>query len=110
MSKNYELLQNVPLDGQAPTFTTGTNATAETVSVPGTAHAAQVLPIAGPEIRKEVLKLVQRLFLIPQEKPPKAVVFAGIDAHAPAAGPAGDPQGDALANRITDQNRTFPWL
>jgi len=82
MSKNYELLQNVPLYGQAPTFTTGTSATAETVSVPGTAHGAQVLPIAGPEIRKEVLKLVQRLFLIPQEKPPKAVVFAGIDAYA----------------------------
>jgi Mrp family chromosome partitioning ATPase len=33
-----------------------------------------------PQVREEIFKLVQRLFLIPREAPPRAVVFAGIDA------------------------------
>lgn len=82
MSRNYELLQQMDFGlGVAPTFRTGTSTAAENVGARETVDAAQVLPKVEQEVREEALKLVQRLFLIPQEKSPRAVVFAGIDAH-----------------------------
>ena len=80
MSKNYELLQQAEFGlGVASTLTIGTSpAPAENAS-PGIAGATQILPSLEPEVREEALKLVQRLFLIPREAPPRAVVFAGVD-------------------------------
>ena len=83
MSKNYELLQQEAefAFGVAPAFRTiPSTAAAESVA-PGRAEVAQVLPSLEPGAREEASKLVQRLFLMPQEKPPTAVVFAGIDAN-----------------------------
>ena len=80
MSKNYELLQADFRLGVAPTFAARTSSTAETIGARETVDVAQVLPNVEPEAREEALKLVQRLFLITQEKSPSAVVFAGIDS------------------------------
>jgi len=81
MSKNYELLQAEFGLSMAPTFTTGASAGAESVDVRESVDVAEVLPSMRPEVREEALKLVQRLFLMPGEKSPSAVVFAGIDAN-----------------------------
>jgi len=81
MSKNYELLQQADFGIGVATFRTGTSAAEESVGARETVEVAQVLPKVEPEAREEAFKLVQRLFLIPQEKSPRAVVFAGIDEH-----------------------------
>jgi len=81
MSKNYELLQQAALGaGVAPTFTTGTSSTASESVTPSIAEAARDLTSLEPQVREEALNLVQRLFLIPQEAPLRAVVFAAIEA------------------------------
>jgi hypothetical protein len=77
MSKNYELLQQAGFGfgtAAAPTMSEGSVA-AEHVT-PASPH---VLTSLEPVIHEETLKLVQRLFLIPQEIAPKAVLFAPID-------------------------------
>jgi len=82
MSKNYELLQQADFGlGVAPAFTTRTSTTEESAGARQDAvDVAQVLPGVEPEVREEALKLVQRLFLMRNEKSPRAVVFAGVDA------------------------------
>lgn len=82
MSKNFELLQRVELGlGAASTFPTVlTTSVAEEVT-PAIAGTEEVLSTLVPEVREEALKLVQRLFLIPQQPSPRAVVFAGVDAN-----------------------------
>jgi Mrp family chromosome partitioning ATPase len=83
MSKNYELLQRADFGlGVAPAFATGTSTAAAESVTPAIAGTAEVLSTLVPEVREEALKLVQRLFLIPQQQPsPRAVVFAGLDAN-----------------------------
>ena len=81
MSKNYELLQ---LAGFG--FGTAEMPTKEEKSV----AAEQVTPASTrvnslePAVREETLKLVQRLFLTPEDVAPKAVLFAAVDAGAGA--------------------------
>ena len=78
MSKNYELLlQQAGLGlGTARASTTGESSVApEDVA----SASADVLTSLEPVAREETLKLVQRLFLTPEEVAPKAVLFAPID-------------------------------
>lgn len=79
MSKNYELLREAGFSlGTTPTFTTGENAVAaENVAQ----ETSQVLSSLEPVVREEALKLVQRLFLSPDQTAPKAILFAAIDAN-----------------------------
>lgn len=83
MSKNYELLQQEAEFGfgLGPAFRARTSTAGVESAAPGSAEVAQVLPSLESGAREEASKLVQRLFLIPQEKPVRAVVFAGIDAY-----------------------------
>ena len=82
MSRNFELLQRAELGlGGAPTFTTSVSVDAPEQVTPVTTGTAEVLSSLVPEVREEALKLVQRLFLIPQQPSPKAVVFAGVDSN-----------------------------
>jgi len=78
MSKNYELLQQAG-------FVLGTSRTSATsdrsvVEERVTAATSAGLTSLEPDVCEETLQLVQRLFLIPQEVAPKAVLFAPIDA------------------------------
>jgi len=80
MSKNYELLQQADFGlGLAPPTIAETSAAKETGDLRGRVDVAEILPGLEPGVREEAFKLVQRLFLIPQETSPRAVVFAGID-------------------------------
>ena len=80
MSKNYELLQ------QQAGFGFGTAAGSKKMREGGVAEeyvpstSSEVDASLDPVVREETLNLVQRLFLIPQEIAPKAVLFAPIDA------------------------------
>jgi Mrp family chromosome partitioning ATPase len=79
MSKDYELMRQAEIG-----FGTALGATsAEVVSATKrkSEASAEVLTQLEPSIREELLKLVQRLFLTPDQTPPKAVMFAGIDAR-----------------------------
>jgi hypothetical protein len=79
MSKNYELLQQAQFGiGPVPTITTSEQ------SVPEQSIASvvpKVCSISELVVREEALKLVQRLFLSPDQSAPKAVLFAAIDAN-----------------------------
>jgi len=82
MSKNFELLQRAEISlGATPGFADDVSVRREESVTPATAGAAEVISTLVPEVREEALKLVQRLFLIPQQPSPKAVVFAGVDAN-----------------------------
>ena len=82
MSKNFELLQRAAFSlGAAPPFTAEVHVRPEERVNPAIAGTAEALSSLAPEVREEALKLVQRLFLIPQQPSPKAVVFAGVDAN-----------------------------
>jgi hypothetical protein len=77
MSKNYELLQQAGFGfGTASTPTVSEKSVA---AEHATAASPDVLASLEPVVREETLKLVQRLFLIPQEIAPRAVLFAPID-------------------------------
>ena len=79
MSKNYELLQQAGFGlGTASTpITTERSVAAEHEHV--TSASPDDLTSLDAIVREETLKLVQRLFLIPQEIAPKAVLFVPID-------------------------------
>ena len=82
MSKNFELLQRAEFGfGAAPTFAAGVGTAPEDVTQANAGTAEEGLSCLVPEVREEAFKLVQRLFLIPQQPPRKAVVFAGVDAN-----------------------------
>lgn len=83
MSKNFELLQRAEFNlGAAPAVKSEGSVGAEASVTPAVAGAAEVLSTLVPEVREEALKLVQRLFLIPQQPAPKAVVFAGVEENS----------------------------
>jgi succinoglycan biosynthesis transport protein ExoP len=82
MSKNFELLQRAAFSvGAAPAFTPEVSVSPEESVTPAITGTAEVLSTLVPEVREEGLKLVQRLFLMPQQPSPRAVVFAGVDAN-----------------------------
>lgn len=79
MSKNFEFTQHVGigLGGAAASLrerAVGAAAKNKTSTI------AEILTEAPPATREESLKLVQRLFLTPEQTPRKAVVFAAIDS------------------------------
>ena len=77
MSKNYELLQQAEFAlGSAPTFATGKSS----VAAESVARAGEDALFVEPAIREEALKLVQRLFLNPDQAAPRSVLFAAVDA------------------------------
>jgi Mrp family chromosome partitioning ATPase len=78
MSKNYEFMQHVGigLGSSSSTREKAVGAAAKSK----TSTIAEILKEAPPAIREESLKLVQRLFLTPEQASPKAVVFAAIDS------------------------------
>lgn len=78
MSKHYDLMQQagIALGTFAPLREN--SVAAEFLKQPPA--TAEVLPEAPAAIREESLKLVQRLFLTPEQEPPKAVIFAAIDS------------------------------
>lgn len=79
MSKNFELLQQAGFGlGRARTYTKADKSVAAEY-VPSA--SSEVLTSLDPAVREETLKLVQRLFLTPEEVAPKAVLFAPVDAR-----------------------------
>jgi protein-tyrosine kinase len=78
MSKDYEFTQHVGIGLGKLTARTesavGASAKNKTLTI------AEILAEAPPATREESLKLVQRLFLAPEQTPPKTVVFAAIDS------------------------------
>src|SRR5215467_1166087 len=77
MSKNYELLQQAGFGlGTARMFTTGEQSVATEYV---TSTVSEDLASLKPPVQEEMLKLVQRLFLSPEEVTPKAVLFAPVD-------------------------------
>jgi succinoglycan biosynthesis transport protein ExoP len=81
MSKNFELLQQaqISLGGSAslPAAVVETDEKKKAEIVTET----EDLAIADSAFRQESLKLVQRLFLLPGQTPPGAVLFAAIDSR-----------------------------
>ena len=78
MSENYELIQEagIRLGGRASRAGEAIGAATKNK----TSTIAEILAEAPPATREESLKLVQRLFLTSEQRPPKAVVFAAIDS------------------------------
>jgi Mrp family chromosome partitioning ATPase len=79
VSKNFELLQEAGI-----LLGSGSTPTAEGIDVEAKDQApviAKGLIEAGPAVREESMKLVQRLFLTPGQATPKAVMFAAIDSE-----------------------------
>jgi Mrp family chromosome partitioning ATPase len=78
MSKNFELLQQAGLSfDTVQTSTTGERNVAAEHIAPA---SSEVLTSLEPAVREEMLKLVQRLFLSPEDVAPKAVMFAPADS------------------------------
>lgn len=80
MSRNFELMQQarIGLGGSTPLSGGVLRAEARIKE-----HAAGEVPLTvAPAVREELLKLVQRLFLTPDQNPPRAVVFAAIDSNS----------------------------
>ena len=78
MSKDYDLLQQAGIG--LGTFVRLTEKTAAAERLNQTPATAEVLTEVHAAIREESLKLVQGLFLTPEQDPPKAVMFAAIDS------------------------------
>jgi Mrp family chromosome partitioning ATPase len=79
MSKDYELIRQTEMG-----FGTALGASSAGIeSAAKSKAAATTKPITQvePSVREELLKLVQRLFLTQEQAPPKAVMFAAIDAN-----------------------------
>jgi succinoglycan biosynthesis transport protein ExoP len=76
MSRNFELMQQVGRDFEVPSISRPSGALPkidEEVHPKGTGFDS------GQMAREETLRLVQRIFLLQTQKPPRAVLFAGID-------------------------------
>ena len=80
MSKNYELLQlaGFGLD----TAQMSTKEEKSVVAAEYVTPASTRVNSLEAAVREETLKLVQRLFLTPEDVAPKAVLFASVDASA----------------------------
>jgi Mrp family chromosome partitioning ATPase len=79
MSKNYELMQQAEVGFGVALEATSAEVGAATKSK--SAETTEGITQVQPSVREELLKLVHRLFLTPGQAPPKAVMFAAIDAR-----------------------------
>lgn len=79
MSKNYELLQQAGFGLGTARISTKEEKSVAAEYVTPTSSRVNSLESA---VREETLKLVQRLFLTPEDVAPKAVLFAPVDAGA----------------------------
>jgi Mrp family chromosome partitioning ATPase len=79
MSKNYELMKLAEIGCGDALGVTIAGIGAETTH--NSVASTECMTPVEPLVREELLKLVQRLFLIPEQAPPKAVMFAAIDAR-----------------------------
>jgi polysaccharide biosynthesis transport protein len=80
MSRNFELMQQARMGICGSTARSGDTVQAEPKSNEQT--VAEVPLTVAPAVREESLKLVQRLFLTPGQKPARAVVFAAVDSKS----------------------------
>jgi len=78
MSKNHDLLQQAGI--RLDTFVPLTEKTVAAEYLKQTPVTGEFLAEAPAAIREESLKLVQRLFLTPEQDPPKTVMLAAIDS------------------------------
>jgi Mrp family chromosome partitioning ATPase len=78
MSKLYDLMQQAGI--ALGTFAPLTEESVAAEYLKQAPATAEVLTEAPAAIREESLKLVQRLFLTPEQDPPKVVMFAAIDS------------------------------
>jgi Mrp family chromosome partitioning ATPase len=76
MSKNFELMQQVGRQFEAPPISRPSREFPKTL-VKSQRNGARL--DLGEVAREETLKLVQRIFVSPGQKAPRAVLFAGID-------------------------------
>jgi polysaccharide biosynthesis transport protein len=81
MSKNFELMQQarIGIGGSAATLAGAIDAGTGQTDLKAEA-AVNGVPLTNTDNQEESLKLVQRLFLTPDQTPPKVVVFAAIDS------------------------------
>jgi Mrp family chromosome partitioning ATPase len=79
MSKNFELMQQVSADFQVPSIPQPSRVFSK---VREKTRDQETRLDVGQVGREEVRRLVQRIFLSTDQKPPCAVVFAGIDQAA----------------------------
>lgn len=80
MSRNFELMQQAQIGMNGSSTLSGSVFQSEARTKQEAAAEAAIT--VAPAIREESLKLVQRLFLAPGQKAPKAVVFAAIDSQS----------------------------
>jgi len=78
MSKDYEFTQQAGIG--LGNLIARTESAVGAAAKSKTSTITEILAEAPPDTREESLKLVQRLFLTPEQTPPKAVVFAAIDS------------------------------
>jgi len=78
MAKEYGLVGPAEFAIGSPLKPAGAGIATATKSK--SAVAAEATTQVDPLVREELMKLVQRLFLTPGQTPPKAVMFAAIDA------------------------------
>jgi Mrp family chromosome partitioning ATPase len=78
MSKDFELMQQTGLSLGAAIGATKQRVGTEAKSQATTIH--KDITQLEPSVREELMKLVQRLFLAPENAPAKAVMFTAIDA------------------------------
>jgi Mrp family chromosome partitioning ATPase len=79
MSRYFDLMQQAGI-GEAAIVGNTTNLTASAVKEHGV-HQSR-----SSSVNDETLDLVQRIFLLPVEKPPQVVVFAAVDEQGDASG------------------------
>jgi len=78
MGKNFEWTQRaeISLGALATPATAGNESAVKNKSL----SSSESMRAVAPAVREESLKLVQRLFLTPGQRPPKSVMFVGVDS------------------------------
>ena len=79
MSKNFELMQQVGRECEVPPMSRLSRQVPKTLKK---SYENETRIGSGDVAREETLKLVQRIFVSPGQKAPRAVLFAGIDQGA----------------------------
>ena len=79
MSKNFELMQQVGREFEAPPISRSSREVPKTLEK---SYQSETRIDLGDVAREETLRLVQRIFVSPGQKAPRAVLFAGIDQGA----------------------------
>jgi Mrp family chromosome partitioning ATPase len=79
MSKNFELMQQAGREFEAPSISRPSR---ELPKIFEKAHRNETRSDLDEVAREETLKLVQRIFVSPGQKGPRAVLFSGVDQGA----------------------------